>query len=257
MKNKKLLRLLAAVALATSGLVQADVVSLSNISAQWYDGSPVANVSYYNNPSAAPSARWGVGEQQSGYDFTVASQPILFDAVPSPSPTQVLGTFSHQNFPINAGTSIDSIKLRITADIAIDSVAQGSRVFDYGFNHWETSNGAYPCADGGTDGYGVNINGCADRVIANWLSSSEDFTVGAEIYTLNVLGFSLNLDGSNPFTSFWTAERRSNNAYLLANVALRRDVDIEIQQIPEPASVSLIGLGLLGLVGARRKAKAQ
>jgi len=242
----------AALAATLTGGAQANVISLSNVSAKWYDGNPAANVSYINNPSfVTASARWGIpsgGSGQSGYDFAIAAQPIDFIVPPSPSPDQQMGMFTHINFPIASGTSITDIKLQITADIAVDGSPLGTRLFDYGFDHWETPNGDSPCADGGTVGVGVDVNGCADRVVAHWLSSSEDFTVGTDIYTLNVIGFSLDPGGADPFTSFWTAENADNHAYLLANVALRRDVE----PVPEPGTLALAGLGLMGLVTGRR-----
>lgn len=242
----------SAVAALTAGVAQASMVSLSGITAEWFDGNPAANVTYLNNPSAAPSARWGVGSPQSGYDYVVAADPINFVVPPSPSPNQVLGTFTHLNNPISAGTSITDIKLRITATVSIDAVSQGIRTFEYGFDHWETPNGDATCANGGAYGVGVNINGCADRVIANWLSSSEDFTVGSDIYTLNILGFSTTTDGSSPFTEFWTAESANNNAYLIGNVALRSDVDL-----PEPDTLALVAVALLGAgLAGRRKRQA-
>lgn len=247
--NTHQVSLLATVlASALSASASANVISLSNITAEWYDGNPAANVSYLNNPSAVTaSARWGVGTAQSGYDFTIASQPINFNVPPSPSPVQQIGEFTHLNFPISSGTSITGIKLRLSADIAVNGSPMGSRMFDYGFDHWETGNADSPCADGGTVGVGVDVNGCADRVTANWLSTSDDFVVGSDIYTVNVTGFSLDPSGSDPFTSFWTAENEHNHAYLLANVALRRDVE----PIPEPGTLGLLGLGLLGF--ARRQ----
>jgi hypothetical protein len=243
--------MLVAAAIASASVAHAHTLSLSNISALWYDATPAANVTYHNNPSSAPGARWGVsptgGTSPSGYDFVVANQTIDFLVPPSPSPTQTIGTFTHLNFPINQGTEVTSIKLSVKANVMVDGTNVGTRTFNYSFSGLDTVNTDAPCADGGKNGVGVNINGCADRVTANWLPTSEDFYIGTDIYTLNLLGFSMDLAGKNPFTAFWTAENQSNSAYLLANVALR-------SSIPEPTTLPLIGLGLslAGLVMARR-----
>jgi hypothetical protein len=248
LKSLALTATVAAAAL-TAGLAQAATVSLTNILATWYGGAPAANVTYSGNASAAPQASWGVpasGAGQSGYKFVVDNDPLNFLVPPSPSLTQVIGTFTHLNNPIAAGTSITGVNLRITADVAVDGnpVAGGNVEFNTNFTHSETSNGAVPCADGGVNGVRVNVNGCADLVMANFSPLSESFLIGADLYTLKVLGFSLTADGLNPFTSFWTTEVADNYAFLLANV--------ERTIVPEPGSLALLGLGLIGLVTLRR-----
>lgn len=253
MNNRHLVLIATAIAAVATGAAQANTVVLSNITATWYDGSPVGNVTYAGNGTTAPQARWGTGAQQSGYDFIVEAQTFSFSVPPSPTPNQVLGEFTHLNYPIDAGTSITDIKLKITADVVINGGGALAKIFNYDFDHFETDNGANPCANGGANGSGVNGAGCADRVKANWSSTSQDFLVGPDVYTLNVMGFSLTRDGLNPFTEFWTAENNHNHAYLLANVALRS----EVENVPEPGSIALIGMALAGLVAVRRMKPAK
>ncbi len=261
MMNKGLTSLVAAVgATLLAGAAHANTVSLSNMTATWYDGTPSGNVSYSGNGTTAPEARWGTGGPQSGYDFDIAAQPITFTVPPSPSPNAVLGTFTHLNNPIDAGTSITSIKLQISAKVTINDgiadVFQQNLNFFYSFSHWETDNGAEPCANGEANNQGVNINGCADRVIANWLSTSDSFVIGNDTYTLNVIGFSTNQAGTNPFTSFWTTEKDDNEAFLVGNVALRSEVGGGPSGTPEPGSIALVGLALAGLAAASRRGAA-
>jgi hypothetical protein len=251
-----LLKLIAAAAASLlAGAALAHTVSLSNMTATWYDGNPSSNVTYSNNNSTNPHARWGVAAGQggqSGYDFSIANQPINFVVPPSPTPNQVLGTFTHLNQPINSGTSITDIKLKISAVVSIDSLSQGTLNFDYAFDHWETPNNDSPCANPN----GPNQNGCADRVIANWLSSSDSFTIDSDVYSLNVIGFSLDTAGANPFREFWTAEQANNNAYLVGNVTLRSQIPPP-NAVPTPATLPLVALALAGLYGVRRKKAAQ
>jgi hypothetical protein len=171
------------------------------------------------------------------------SSSIDFIVPPSPSPSQVLGTFTHVNFTIPTGTAITSINLGLTADIYMDDVWLGTRSFQYNFEHFETVNDEVPCANGGPNGVGINAAGCADRVTINWLESSDSFNIDGDVYTLNISGFSSTPDGLNPFFEFWTAENQQNPAFLVANVTLRN----QLTEIPEPGTLALLGIGLAGL----------
>lgn len=246
---KNLVRLLPMAAAAAFSLpASAGLVTLSNITGEWFGAQPAANATYDGSDTAAPTVRWGVGAQQSGYNFTAVTGPLEYTLPPN-TPTFALGTFEHLNYPINAGTSITGVKLKVTTDVTVGASPAVSKDFFFDFVHNETPNGAVPCADGGTVPNPPNQNGCADSVKVAYNTQSDVFMVGDDEYTLNVFGFSLSANGANPFTEWWTAEGLLNEAYLVADIRLKSDV----VQIPEPSTFALAGLAMLGLVAARRR----
>lgn len=220
-------------------------VSFSNITGSWSDVDP-AGVTVSNNGTANPSMRWGTpatNDGQSGYDFDAAADTVV--NVP-PNTEVVLGEFSHLNNPIT-GTELNSATLTVAIDIAVDGMAQGTRNFVFDFTHDETPNGANPCANGGANGSGVNVNGCADLVTVTDSIMSEDFLVNGVLYTISILGFKV---GDNIVTTFETIEQMTNTAQLIGSIT--------VSEVPIPAAIPLFlsGMAGLGFVGRMRKKKA-
>jgi hypothetical protein len=240
---------LAGLSLALIGAsASAATVSFSNILGTWFDAAPPGNISSNTGAGTGNTqVRWGGASEASGYNFTAVGSPSAV-VPPSPSATFALGTFSHVNFGIPAGTSITGIKLRVTADISVDGtpVSGGSRSFVFQFLHDETPNGADPCAFGGAFGVGVNAAGCADRVRVQFTDASESFDIGGLVYTVNVFGFE---SGGSTVTDFLTAENATNTARLIANVTLRDSLTVSA-----PGTASLAVLSLLGMAALRRRA---
>ena len=246
---------LLAVAFAAvfSAPASAAVVDFTNIRGEWFDavslGGPA--LSYTGNGTANASVRWGQdrGDGRSGYDFSALSIPSLSVSPPGGSAVASIANFRHVNNPIDAGTSITSIKLKFTTDVLVDSNPFGTITFIYSFLHEETPNDDQPCAYGGNNGQGVNINGCADRVSVNFLSQSDMFTIGGYDYALDVVGF---LVGSNPATNFLTVEQQRNSAELRGRLVLYSEVN---NGVPEPATWAMFiaGFGLVGGAARRRQ----
>ncbi|NOX94118.1 MAG: hypothetical protein GXP04_03185 [Alphaproteobacteria bacterium] len=234
---------LCAASLGVFGAALATPVSFSNITASWTDISPATGITISNNNSANPSMRWGTpatNAGQSGYDFLAAGD---FSVNAPPNQQVTLGTFSHLNNPIT-GTSLSSATLNVAIDIAINGVDQGSRNFMFDFSHFETPNNANPCANGGANGSGVNVNGCADLVTVTNNNLSEDFLVDGVLYTIAILGFKV---GDDIVSTFETIERMTNNAVLIATIT--------VAEVPIPGALILMLSGVMGLGFAGRTKK--
>jgi hypothetical protein len=219
--------------------VSADITSVTGV---WSDIVPPGTTGLTG--AGTNEIRWGTPAgtpDKSGYRFdgNAPQTGLLADAI------FTLGTFTHFNAPIAAGTSISGA--RLTVDIVADffngmtTVTRNvTSVFD--FAHFETPNSASPCADGGTVGVGVNVNGCADQVtpILN-LGLSDTFEVDGLTYIFNTTGFDIG-------ASFWTKEQAANTAHFTGTFTTK----IPPSAVPLPAALPLLLAGL----GAKRRQAA-
>jgi hypothetical protein len=245
------MRLSTALMAAAVGLsaipATAATVTFSNIRATWFDVVGGTNINFTGNGTANASVRWGdpaTAAGQSGYDFEAIGIPALTVNPPAGSDVTNIGIFRHVNQPIF--TSITGIKLEFVTDILVDGNPFNDVTFIYTFTHDETPNGADPCAYGPANGTGVNVNGCADRVIVNFNVQSDFFQVDGFDYALDTVGF---LVGGNPATSFLTAEQAVNEAFIRGRLVLYSEA------IPEPATWAMLitGFGLVGSAMRRRR----
>lgn len=235
---KKLMVAGATAALLSAGTASAAVINLTSVTGIWTATTPAfPDV----NGQGTSEIRWGgpvSGGNQSGYRFDSAATPALV----AENVNFNLGTFTHFNYPVYA-PSLTSAQLTVDSTLDIDGVVETvTSVFE--FQHWETTNSDNPCADGGTNGVGINKNGCADRVtFALNVGASDSFNIGGIDYFVDIEGFFYN---GLLASEFWTKEEKASTAELRGLITSRP------VSVPEPSTLALLGLGLLGL-GVRRR----
>lgn len=251
----------AAMSFGGIGAAFAATIDVSSVNGSWSSTDP-------SNPPGlvglnTNAVSWGtpLGSQKSGYSFVGAAAGQIetgtdFD----------LGTFTHNNFVIAAGTSIKGAGLSVIVNLMIGGVSQAvNTVFD--FKHLESPNTparGRACADGGRYGVGVNASGCADRVtITNNAASQQTFDIDGLQYILEITGFTR---AGQLFSAFWTEENKSNSAMLRARFTLvgsngggnggGNGGEPIPSPVPLPAAGWMVLTGLGALVAARARRKA-
>lgn len=222
-----------------SGQLAAATITISSVTGSWMNPNP-AGVTITNGADMS-RVSWGIpigSGSQSSYVFdSDVPPPLSVEVPPTVTPWLDLGNFTHNNFPINP-PSLNSIELSLVLSMLVDG-APVSQSFLYTLTHNETSN-VGPCAFPG-------VTTCPDQVTIS-SPSSGTFVAGGVRYTLE-LRFSRD-GGATVLDQFITEENRANTADLFGRFTS------ELVPIPEPASMGLIGLGLAGLLLAKRKLKA-
>jgi hypothetical protein len=228
--------------LLCAGFLQADTVDV--VSATWTGIVGGTGVVLSQANGSFVDIRWGtpVGGGQSGLGFDgIAPPPQTLPAIGTPF---LLGTLRHYNQTIAGGTAATSADLSVSTNLNIGGNAISTGPFNFRFIIDETPN-TPPCAY-------PSVTPCADAITFDNLLTSDTFTIGADVYTISIVGFADSIGG--PLVSqFISQEGGTNDAFLYA--AITAPVTAAV---PEPSSIALlITIGAAVVVPLRRKFKAQ
>ncbi len=173
----------------------------------------------------------------SGYNFDPNGGLMAF--MPGTTTIFSLGTFQHLNNPISdAITSVDYQMSIFHNDF--NAPPTNPLELTLSFQHNETDN-VFPAGASPT-------SCCADIVQMLIPVSTTTFTIGNHTYLLQLLGFSLLGRSRAAFSNqFSSPEGGTNQTRLWAQVSHT--------PVPEPATMTLLGTGVLGLAAARRRRK--
>lgn len=215
------------------------------------------------------SLRWGTstGSGQSGLDITDSpSLSTVFTDGPSVANVSV----THLNRPVT-GTSLSSVNILSTltlTPLVPANPALPSQTITFGINFAETPNGSNPCADGGANGFGVNINGCADIFVIDQNALNFGFMydtdgLGGDPAVQYFISFFELTGGLNPLPAAACAAAGTGSPCLGFRTPEGADTTFQFASlittqrvsVPEPGILSLMGLGLAGLGFASHRRK--
>lgn len=158
---------------------------------------------------SSENVKWGIpagGPGKSGYVFAGGTKEVKLDGTEF-----TLGTFTHQNFPVQSGSQPQfDVDLDVRIQFEEDDTA---RNFSFRFHHFETPNNG-PTPD--------------DEVDLPTRVSPESVTIDGEEYAVVITGFKRN---GEIVTKFYSPEGGANSAEIVAVLSRVGKPDVVITDV--------------------------
>ena len=224
--------------------VSSHAVTIEVTLVEWFDPMPpgITNLDVMNNGTDVASISWGNAPGDNSSYEIAGNGPNNFDFPDTPGGMTdfiVIGNFTHFNNVIT-GTSLGSVGLNLGLRILNGDIFEDT--FQFLFTHNETPNVAGSCPDGPR---GPSTSVC-DDIIQITEPSPQTFMYAGMLFDID-LSFFL-ADDFTPSDSVQT-EENSDNVRRLA-------VKITKLAVPEPATLGMLGLGLLFLAAVSRTSRS-
>lgn len=218
--------------------------------------------------------RWGDSDQ-SGLDITNSPVSTTVDTSIIPSLFPPVGNIfiTHTNEPIQ-GTTLDKVTLQ--NEITLQALAplgstQPPVTLSFLIEFQETPNNDEPCADGGANGEGVNIDGCGDIFVMGADALNFSFTydsgdgndqeyfisfveVTGGLQSLSAEACMSATGSADPCLGFITPEK-ATTSFQFGTIISTEEVIVD-NPVPAPGVLGLFGLGLASLAVVRRRRTA-
>ncbi len=246
---KKILYLLLLFSLVAIGTDANATFFSGSVTGEWgnvisTDNNDVYSISNKDDRGRNGVAKFNWGEGGS-YPATSFDNQFTFDGVGSdPGESEwdveeaiafLLGDFTYRNGSTYNSTGVDGVDLNVMVSLS-SPVNTDYNFSSFGFTITNTPNST---GNSVTDG---------DIVILANNTTDNTFSYAGTEYTLEVLGFSK--DSGNTFAyNFSSPEGATASAGLYGKISKTGGS----AQVPEPATIFLLGSGLLGLFGYRKK----